>query len=155
MAIAQLAEVMMGKLACATGRLVDGPLFTGMKATEFGEILSKYFGSEHHRNEILYNGRTGKQLSCDSLLVQRTTYYQRLKHLPADKLIRSTSSRVKPTSHPTEGRAKDGGLRVGEMGRDCGLGSGALQTLMERLHDEHCVFMNSGLTAAVNHAAGL
>jgi len=155
MTIAQLAEVIMGKLACASGRFGDGTPFTGIKATDLGDILANKFGMERHGNEVLYNGKTGEQLSCD--IFMGPTYYQRLKHLPADKIhSRSTGPRVKLTRQPAEGRARDGGLRVGEMERDCGLGSGALQMLNERLNhcsDAYKLYLSkaSGLPAAVNH----
>jgi DNA-directed RNA polymerase II subunit RPB2 len=131
MTVAHLIETLAGKVACLTG--------TEMDATPFGKVIADEIASSLHSNgfqrwgnECLYNGHTG--LPLDSLLFFGPTYYQRLKHLSGDKIhARPRGPLQNIVRQPTHGRAHQGGLRFGEMERDCMLSYGASQWLRERL----------------------
>ena len=133
MTIAQVLECLMGKAGVNMGMFGDATAFTQFNVDKIGDILER-LGYERNCDEILYNGRTGEQLKVR--IFMGPTYYQRLKHMVDDKIhSRATGPNVILTRQPVEGRSRDGGLRFGEMERDCILSHGAASFLKETLQD--------------------
>lgn len=132
MTIAQLMETLLGKIGSRAGCLGDGTPFNNVTVDGLAEILRDQFGMEPGGNEILYNGYTGRQM--DTSIFIGPCYYQRLRHCSADKIhSRACGPLVMLTRQPAEGRARDGGLRFGEMERDCVAAHGITEFTKERL----------------------
>mgnify|MGYP006082183855 CR=1 FL=1 len=133
MTIAQLVECILGKLSCKIGGYGDGTPFNDLDINSIERHLTNN-GIEKSGNEILYSGINGDQL--DVSIFMGPTYYQRLKHMVEDKIhSRAKGPRVLLTRQPPEGRSRDGGLRFGEMERDCMIAHGTMQFLKERTMD--------------------
>tara|TARA_B110000495_G_C22981896_1_gene577262 strand:- start:111 stop:1568 length:1458 start_codon:yes stop_codon:yes gene_type:complete len=133
MTIAQLIECILGKVCCETGNIGDGTAFNQVSVKEVTNMLLKA-GHEKNGNEILYNGFTGEQIKTQ--IFMGPTYYQRLKHMSGDKIhSRATGPIVTMTRQPAEGRSSHGGLRFGEMERDCMIAHGTSNFLKERMMD--------------------
>lgn len=131
MTVAHLIETLAGKVACYKGGEVYATPFCSVVVEDFGKAMHQ-LQSQRYANECLYNGHTG--LPLDHLIFFGPTYYQRLKHLSGDKIHARPRGPLQPlVRQPTEGRAHEGGLRFGEMERDCMLSYGASQWLRERL----------------------
>ena len=133
MTIAQLLECILGKTCCEMGYHGDG---TGFNETNVNDIIEtlETCGYEGKGNEVLYDGFTGNQLKTSIFI--GPTYYQRLKHMSADKVhSRASGPIVSMTRQPAEGRLSHGGLRFGEMERDCMIAHGSASFLKERLMD--------------------
>ena len=132
MTIAQLMETLMGKVACEVGALGDGTPFNSVTVEGLAALLRDSLGMEPYGNEILYNGFTGRQMETNIFV--GPVFYQRLRHCSADKLhSRASGPLVMLTRQPAEGRAREGGLRFGEMERDCVIAHGISEFTKERL----------------------
>ena len=117
MTIGQLLECILGKASAILGGYSDSTPFNEVNPDKITDILEMN-GFDYAGNEILYSGITGQQL--DVKIFFGPTYYQRLKHMVADKMhSRATGAVTQATRQPQEGRSRDGGLRFGEMERDC------------------------------------
>jgi len=149
----KMIELVSGKAAVFEGRQGYGSAF----GEEFGnadrvevacETLVKH-GYSYIGKDILTSGISGEPL--ESYIFMGPVFYQKLKHMVMDKMhARAKGPRAVLTRQPTEGRSKDGGLRLGEMERDCLIGYGASNLIMERL-----MISSDAFTANVCEQCGL
>jgi DNA-directed RNA polymerase II subunit RPB2 len=133
MTIGQLIETLMGKACGFYGAFGDCTAFVnkGSKHKIFGELLTQV-GFHSSGTEVLYNGNTGEQL--ESNIYIGPTYYMRLKHMVKDKInYRALGPRTVLTRQTVQGRANDGGLRIGEMDRDALIAHGITNFLQESM----------------------
>jgi len=153
MTIGQLKETVLGKVLVELGLFGDGTAFGNFEVSEICDLLLKA-GYEAHGNELLYNGLTGEQVECSVFM--GPVFYQRLKHMVNDKAhSRSIGPMVNLTRQPAEGRSRDGGLRFGEMERDCMVSHGAARFTRGRMYDasdKYSVYIckKCGLIASYN-----
>jgi len=160
MTIGQFVEAIVGKAAVVYGGFADCTAFNnkGTKFGRFGEMLLKS-GYHSSGNDILYNGMTGEQIETEIFI--GPTYYMRLKHMVKDKVnYRERGPRVAMTRQPVEGRANDGGLRIGEMERDSIIAHGAVnfltESMMERSDKYYMAVCNTtGMIAIYNPTRNL
>jgi DNA-directed RNA polymerase beta subunit len=133
MTIGQLKETLLGKVLVNLGLFGDGTSFGEYDIKDISKELLKV-GFEMNGNELLYDGLTGEQIKSDIFI--GPVFYQRLKHMVADKQhSRSIGPMVNFTHQPAEGRSRDGGLRFGEMERDAMVGHGASRFTRGRMYD--------------------
>jgi hypothetical protein len=118
MTIGQIVESMFGIACVSYGGFGDCTAFQvkGSNYNTYGPMLTKA-GFNHTGNHVIYNGMTGEQIQAN--IYMGPTYYMRLKHMVKDKInYRARGPNQQLTRQPVQGRANDGGLRVGEMERD-------------------------------------
>lgn len=131
MTVGKMIELLSGKAGVLRGTHEYGTAFGGSKVEDMGNILIAN-GFNYSGKDYLTSGITGEPLPA--YVYMGPIYYQSLKHMVADKMhSRATGPRAILTRQPTEGRSRQGGLRLGEMERDCLIAYGASQLLLERL----------------------
>nr|ODO04045.1 DNA-directed RNA polymerase III subunit RPC2 [Cryptococcus depauperatus CBS 7855] len=131
MTVGKMIELLSGKAGVLAGKLQYGTAFGGSKVADMSQILIEN-GFSYAGKDMLTSGITGQPM--EAYVYFGPIYYQKLKHMVMDKMhARPTGPKANLTRQPTEGRSKDGGLRLGEMERDCLIGYGATQLLLERL----------------------
>jgi DNA-directed RNA polymerase II subunit RPB2 len=131
MTIGHVFECVSSKLASLLGVRIDATAFSHKPVDEICNMLKKAGYSEDGK-EVMYHPYTGKRLKGRVFI--GPTFYQRLKHMVGDKIhARAKGKIVGLTRQPVDGRANGGGLRWGEMERDCGVAHGASAVLHERM----------------------
>jgi DNA-directed RNA polymerase subunit B len=137
MTISHLIEVIAGKVGALSGQYIDGTTFDSMSEKELRKML-KELGFRENGTETMYNGITGEQF--EAKIYTGNMYYLKLKHMVANHLHSRASGRIQLlTRQPVEGRAQGGGLRVGEMEKDCFVAHGASLLLKERFDSDKSV----------------
>ncbi|KAI9665313.1 MAG: DNA-dependent RNA polymerase II [Alyxoria varia] len=133
MTIAHLIECLLSKVSAIAGVEGDATPFTPVTVQDISALLEQA-GYQQRGFEIMHNGHTGQKLRAQMFL--GPTYYQRLRHMVDDKIHARARGPIQIlTKQPVEGRARDGGLRFGEMERDCMISHGASAFLKERLFE--------------------
>jgi DNA-directed RNA polymerase II subunit RPB2 len=162
MTIGHLKEIRAAKYGAASGTFPNATIFsaTGKKNDEVQQEIAKGLkdlGYQEEAWETMYDGVTGNMMRAKIFV--GVCFYQRLKHMVQDKIhARQTRGPIESFSHqPSAGRAREGGLRIGEMERDCMISLGGAFTIQQRLRDLSdkyrlpvCLHKNCGLIAIAN-----
>jgi DNA-directed RNA polymerase II subunit RPB2 len=130
MTVGHVVECLLSKLSCLSGKEGDATPFSDICLGEICDSLHRQ-GYQRHGWEIMYGGISGRSLS--NMIFLGLNYYQRLRHMVQDKIHARSEGRVTAlTRQVTEGRSCGGGLRFGEMERDCVLSHGSSFFMQEK-----------------------
>ncbi len=136
--VGQLLEILSAKVAALDGRFIDATAFN--KVTNEADLRNalRSLGFRSDGKEVMYNGITGERYEMEIYIGM--IMYQKLDHMVANKIqARSRGPVTLLTRQPTEGKAKEGGLRLGEMEKDCLIAHGAVLTLKERFDSDKVI----------------
>lgn len=137
MTISHLIELLGAKVGALAGRYVDGTLFEAEAEADLRKELAQ-LGFHEDGREIFVDGRTGRQMLAR--IYVGNMYYLRLRHMVANKMQSRARGPIQLlTRQPTEGKAKEGGLRLGEMEKDTFIAHGASLLLKERFDADRTV----------------
>jgi DNA-directed RNA polymerase beta subunit len=132
--IGQLLEIISGKVSAMNAKKVNGSAFTGEEEMDIRDLL-RTLGLRSDGKEVMYNGINGEKYDVE--IYTGMVYYQKLDHMVANKIqSRSRGPVTLLTRQPTEGKTKEGGLRLGEMEKDCLIAHGAVLALKERFDSD-------------------
>ncbi|KAK6116854.1 hypothetical protein DH2020_049384 [Rehmannia glutinosa] len=127
----QLLEAALGKGIALGGALKYATPFSTPSVEDITAQLHR-LGFSRWGDERVYDGRTGEKVH--SLIFMGPTFYQRLTHMSEDKVKFRNTGPVHPlTRQPVADRKRFGGIKFGEMERDCLIAHGAAANLHERL----------------------
>lgn len=139
MTIGMLVEMLLGRECATSGNLGDGTPFRGTSVQHIADELERH-GVSRYSTDTMYNAYTGEKLQ--SAVFMAPVYYQRLRHMVIDKIHSRGRGPVQLlTRQPNEGRSREGGLRFGEMERDCILAYGCASSLREYLFEKSDPYM--------------
>jgi DNA-directed RNA polymerase subunit B len=154
--VGQLLEILSGKMGSLNGEKIDATPFDSMKEKTIRENL-RTLGFRSDGKEVMYNGITGERFEVEIFI--GLAFYQKLDHMVANKIqSRARGPVTLLTRQPTEGKAKEGGLRLGEMEKDCLIAHGAVLTLKERFDSDKVsvpICKNCGIIAVWDKKKGV
>jgi DNA-directed RNA polymerase subunit B' len=137
MTISHLIELVGAKVGALSGRYIDGTTFAAESEEDIRKELNA-LGFRQNGTETMHNGQTGEMMQAR--IYVGNMYYLKLKHMVANKIHSRARGPIQLlTRQPTEGRAKEGGLRLGEMEKDTFVAHGASLLLKERFDSDKTV----------------
>jgi DNA-directed RNA polymerase beta subunit len=137
MTVGYMMEIIAGKTAALSGKIVDASPFAGEELDSLEANLKK-LGFRASGKEIFYHGITGKRMPVKVFV--GNMFYLKLKYMAADKMHARASGKIALlTRQPIEGRSRGGALRLGEMEQEALVGHGASLLLKERYDSDKVV----------------